>query len=391
MKNETFIISAKRTPIGSYLGSLSRFSAVDLGVIASKAVIEDISNHSEIIEEVIFGNVLSANLGQSPARQIALNAGISNLASATTVNKVCASGLKSVIYGAQSIALSQSNVVLTGGTESMSNVPYYLTNYRKGNKLGHLGLIDGLLKDGLTNPYDDVHMGEIAELLNTKNLITREAQDTYAISSYKRANNALKNGYFEDEVIPIELSNERSYFEDEDIFKLRPEKISKLKPSFITSGTITPANASSLNDGAAALILANKNTIDKYQIKPLAKIIGFADASQDPKWFTTSPALAIEKILSKTSYSISDIDLFEINEAYANVPLANAEILNIDIDKININGGAIALGHPLGASGARILTTLIYALINNKKKLGIAAICNGGGGASAMLIENLNI
>lgn len=388
---DIYIVAAKRTPIGSYLGSLTNFNAIDLGVFASKAVIEEINGNSDIIEEVIFGNVLSANLGQSPARQIALKSGISNTVSATTVNKVCASGLKAVIYGAQSIALSQSNVVLVGGTESMSNVPYYLTSYRKGNKLGHLNVIDGMLKDGLTDPYHDVHMGEIAELLNVKDLISREVQDTYALSSYNKAINAIENGRFKDELVPIKLLNGLNYIEDEDVFKLLPDKVSRLKPSFTKSGTITPANASNLNDGAAAIILANKETIVKHNIKPLAKILAFADASQDPQWFTTSPALAIQKILSKAEIDVSEIDLFEINEAYANVPLANAEILNIDRNIVNINGGAIALGHPLGASGARILTTLIHALINNNKKLGIAAICNGGGGASAMLIENLNL
>lgn len=388
---DIYIIAAKRTPIGGFLGTLSTYSAVDLGVFATNAVLETLNGKTHLIEEVVFGNVLSANLGQSPARQIALKSGISNSASATTINKVCASGLKAVIYGSQSIALSQSNTVLAGGTESMSNVPFYLNKYRNGNKLGHLSTIDGLLKDGLTDPYHDVHMGEIAELLNTKNNVSRDVQDNYAINSYQKANTATKNGSFKNEIVSVKLKNGDDYTEDEDIFKLLPEKVSHLKPTFSKTGSITPANASNLNDGAAAIVLANKEIIKGNQIQPLAKIIGFADAAQDPQWFTTSPFLAIQKILSKTTISIEDIDLFEINEAYANVPLVNAKMLKIDLNKVNVNGGAIALGHPLGASGARILTTLIHALINRKEKYGIAAICNGGGGASAVLIENMKL
>lgn len=387
---EVYIIAAKRTPIGGFLGNFSELSATELGAIAIKGVLEESKIEPKIVDSVYMGNVLSANLGQSPARQASIFAGIPNEVDCTTVNKVCAAGMKATIIGAQQIQLGLEDIVVTGGMESMSNVPHY-TNKRKINKLGHETLIDGLLKDGLTDVYNDFHMGNAAELCAQKYKLTREQQDEYALKSYEKATNATKAGKFINEIIPLKIHQKTGEIvinEDEDIYKIVPEKVAKLKPSFIEVGTVTAANASNLNDGAAALLLASKEAVEKYNLTPLAKIIGYADAAQAPEWFTTSPSKAIPKALEKANLTIDDIDFFEINEAYASVMLANQIELGLDANKVNIYGGAIALGHPLGSSGARILCTLVSVLQQEKGKYGVAAICNGGGGASAIVLES---
>lgn len=388
---EVFIVSAKRTPIGGFLGNFAEVSATDLGAAAIKGTIENVNIDQKDIDSVYMGNVLSANLGQSPARQASKFAGIPDETDCTTVNKVCAAGMKATILGAQQIQLGLESMVITGGMESMSNVPHY-TNKRKINKLGNEILIDGLLKDGLTDVYNDFHMGNAAELCVEKYKLTREQQDGYALKSYEKAAKATKEGKFKNEIIPFTLKQKQGetvITEDEDIYKIIPEKVSKLKPSFVKDGTITAANASNLNDGAAALLLASKEAVEQYNLKPLAKIIGYADAAQAPEWFTTAPSIAIPKALKRANLQLDDIDFFEINEAYAAVALANQIELGLDPQKINVYGGAVALGHPLGASGARIICTLVFVLQQEKGKYGIAAICNGGGGATAIVIENL--
>ncbi|MDF2932631.1 MAG: acetyl-CoA C-acyltransferase [Chryseobacterium sp.] len=388
---EVFIIAAKRTPIGGFLGNFAEVSATDLGAAAIKGAIENANIDLKNIESVYMGNVLSANLGQSPARQASKFAGIPDETDCTTVNKVCAAGMKATILGAQQIQLGLENMVITGGMESMSNVPHY-TNKRKINKLGNEILIDGLLKDGLTDVYNDFHMGNAAELCVEKYKLTREQQDEYALKSYEKAAKATKEGKFKNEIIPFTLKQKQGetvITEDEDIYKIIPEKVSKLKPSFVEGGTITAANASNLNDGAAAILLASKEAVEQYNLKPLAKVIGYADAAQAPEWFTTAPSIAIPKALKRANLQLEDIDFFEINEAYAAVALANQIELGLDPQKINVYGGAVALGHPLGASGARIICTLVSVLQQEKGKYGVAAICNGGGGATAIVIENL--
>lgn len=388
---EVFIIAAKRTPIGGFLGNFAEVSATELGAVAIKAAIASANVDSANIDSVYMGNVLSANLGQSPARQASKFAGIPDQTDATTVNKVCAAGMKATILGAQQIQLGLENIVVAGGMESMTNVPHY-TNKRKANKLGHETLIDGLLKDGLTDVYNDYHMGNVAELCVEKYSLSRERQDEYALQSYEKAAKATKEGKFKNEIIPFSLKQKQGetiITEDEDIYKIIPEKVSKLRPTFVEGGTITAANASNLNDGAAALLLASKEAVEQYNLKPLAKIIGYADAAQAPEWFTTSPSIAIPKALERANLKLEDIDFFEINEAYAAVALANQMELGLDPRKINVYGGAVALGHPLGASGARIICTLVSVLQQEKGRYGVAAICNGGGGASAMVIENL--
>lgn len=388
---EVFIVASKRTPIGGFLGTLSNHSAVALGAIAIKEIYQSLGVDTQEIDAVYMGNVLSANLGQAPARQAAKFAEIPDNIDSTTINKVCASGLKATIIGAQQIQLGLESLVVTGGMESMSNAPHYSV-LRKPIKLGHEQMIDGLLKDGLTDVYHNFHMGNAAEICVQKYNISRSEQDDYALASYEKAKNATKAGKFQREIIPIQLlqkNGESIFSEDEDIFKIIPEKVSKLQPVFLENGTITAANASNLNDGAAALMLASKEAVEKYGLEPLAKIISYADASQAPEWFTTSPAIAIPKALKQANLSLSDIDYFEINEAYSAVILANQKILGLDSNKINVYGGAVAMGHPLGASGARILCTLVSVLIQEGGKYGVAAICNGGGGATAMVIENL--
>jgi acetyl-CoA C-acetyltransferase len=391
--NEVYIISAKRTPIGGFLGNLAEFSATQLGAIAIKETYQSVGIDPNTICSVYMGNVLSANLGQSPARQASIFASISENTDCTTVNKVCAAGMKATILGAQQIQLGLEDLVITGGMESMSNVPHY-NLLRKPVKFGDANCIDGLLKDGLTDVYNNFHMGNAAEMCVEKYNLTREQQDEYALSSYTKAQKATNEGKFKNEIIPIKIKNktgETIIDNDEDIFKVIPEKVAKLNPVFIKNGTITAANASNLNDSAAALLLASKEAVVKYNLKPLAKIISYADAAQAPEWFTTAPSIAITKALKQAKLSIPDIDYFEINEAYAAVVLANQKILDLDSNKINIYGGAVAMGHPLGASGARIICTLISVLKQEGGKYGVASICNGGGGASAIVIENINL
>ena len=390
MKN-AYIVAAKRTPVGGFIGSLSHLSATELGTAAIKGVLESIDLPLDAVDSVYMGNVLSANLGQSPARQAGKFAGIRDEADATTVNKVCASGMKATIIATQQVQLGIDDVVVAGGMESMSNVPHYISQ-RKGNKLGHDILTDGVLKDGLTDVYNDFHMGNAAEVCVRHYGLTREEQDGFAIGSYAKAAKATKEGKFKNEIIPVAVTIKgvTSFItEDEDIFKIIPEKVAKLKPVFEEGGTITAANASNLNDGAVALIVVSEEALQKYNLKPLAKIKGYADAAQAPEWFTTSPSIAIPKALKMAGLGIDEIDYFEINEAYAAVILANQRILGLDADKINVYGGGVAIGHPIGASGARIITTLISVLKQEGGKYGVAAICNGGGGASAIVIENM--
>ena len=389
---KVFIVAAKRTPTGGFLGNFAEISATELGAAAIKATIDATSIDPKNIDAVYMGNVLSANLGQSPARQASKFAGIPDETDCTTVNKVCAAGMKATVIGAQQIELGLEHLVITGGMESMSNVPHY-TNKRKANKLGHETLTDGLLKDGLTDVYNHSHMGNAAELCAEKYHISREQQDEYALQSYEKATNATTQGKFKEEVIPFKLrikQNEVVISDDEDIYKIIPEKVSKLKPSFVEDGTITAANASNLNDGAAALLLVSAEAIEKYNLKPLAKIIEYADAALAPEWFTIAPSVAIPKALRRANLALEAIDFFEINEAYAAVALANQKILGLDPAKVNVYGGAVALGHPLGASGARIICTLVSVLRQEKGKYGVATICNGGGGATAIVIENLD-
>ncbi|MCE3227512.1 MAG: acetyl-CoA acetyltransferase [Bacteroidetes bacterium] len=389
---EVFIVSAKRTPIGGFLGNLSAASATELGSIAIREAYYSIGIDPMHINSVYMGNVISANLGQSPARQAAKFAGIPDNVDCTTVNKVCASGMKAAMLAAQQIQMGLEDMVIAGGMESMSNVPHYAL-LRKTIKLGHENFVDGLLKDGLTDVYHNFHMGNAAELCVTKYQLTREEQDEYALQSYAKASKATKDGKFKNEIVPfkvIEKAGEKVLLEDEDIYKIIPEKVSKLKPTFVKDGTITAANASNLNDGAATLLLASKEAVVKFNLKPLAKIIAYADAAQAPEWFTTSPSIAINKALKQAKLTLDNIDFFEINEAYSAVVLANQKILHMDMKKINVYGGAVAMGHPLGASGARIMCTLTSVLKQENGRYGVAAICNGGGGASAIILENIN-
>ena len=388
---EVFIVAAKRTPIGGFLGNLSHLSATELGRIAIESALAQTGIPKTDIDSVYMGNVLSANVGQSPARQAAKFAGIDDHTDATTVNKVCAAGMKAVMLGAQQIQLGVDSIVVAGGMESMSNVPHYI-NQRVGNKMGNGVITDGLLKDGLTDVYNNFHMGNAAEICVRKYNISREEQDEYALLSYSRAAKAFAAGKFDKEIIPIDVKQKSGTItitQDEDVTKLIAEKVPTLRPSFEEGGTITAANASNLNDGAAAFVMVSAEMLEKYSLTPLAKIIGYADAAQTPEWFTTSPSIAIPKALKQAGLSQDQIDYFEINEAYASVVLANQRILGIDPEKINIYGGGVAMGHPIGASGARIITTLISVLAQEGGKYGVAAICNGGGGASAVVIENL--
>ncbi len=388
---EVYIIAAKRTSIGGFLGNLSEFSATQLGAIAIKEAYQSVGLDPNTICSVYMGNVLSANLGQSPARQASIFAGISVDTDCTTVNKVCAAGMKATILGAQQIQLGLEDLVITGGMESMSNVPHYNV-LRKPIKFGDTTSIDGLLKDGLTDVYNNFHMGNAAEMCVEKYDLTREQQDEYALTSYAKAQKATNEGKFKNEIIPIKIiqkTGETIIDNDEDICKVIPEKVSKLNPSFDKNGSITAANASNLNDGAAAILLASKEAVEKYNLKPLAKIISYADAAQAPEWFTTTPSIAIKKALKRANLTLNDIDFFEINEAYSAVILANQKIVGFDINKVNMYGGAVAIGHPLGASGARIICTLISVLQQEDGKYGVATICNGGGGASAIVIEKI--
>lgn len=390
---EVYIISASRTPIGSFGGSLSTISATELGSIAIKGAMEKAGVEVNEVSEVIMGNVISANLGQAPARQASVGAGVGYNVPCTTINKVCASGMKAVMYGAQSIMLGTSDVVIAGGMESMSNIPYYLPKARFGYKYGHSEILDGLLKDGLWEVYYKFPMGNCADNTAKEMGITREMQDEYAISSYKRSALATEAGYFKEEIIPVEIPQRKGapllMEEDEEFKNVNFDKIPNLKPVFDKEGTVTAANASSINDGASALVLMSKDKADELEVKPIAKIRGFADAEQDPIWFTTSPSLAIPKAMKNAGVEKSDIDFFEINEAFSAVAIANNIKLELNPDQVNVFGGAVALGHPLGASGARILTTLNSVLSQKDGTVGVAGICNGGGGASAMVIEKV--
>lgn len=389
---EVVIVSAVRTPIGSFGGTLAQFSAPQLGGFAIKAAIERVGLNPSQIQEVYMGNVLSANIGQAPATQAAKLAGLPDLP-ATTINKVCASGTKAIMLAAQSIANGDNEIILAGGMESMSNVPYYLDKARNGYRLGHGQITDGLVKDGLWDVYNDYHMGSAAELCATDCNITREDQDNFAIESYKRAQSAQSSGKFNAEVISIDIKDKKGEITivntDDEPTAVKFEKIPSLKPVFKKDGTVTAANASTLNDGAAALVLMSAEKARELNIKPLAKIISYADAQQAPEWFTTAPSKAIPLALNKAKLEIKDVDFFEINEAFSVVSIANNQILNLDENRVNVNGGAVSLGHPLGASGARIVVTLLSVLEQNNGKIGVAGICNGGGGASALVIEKL--
>jgi acetyl-CoA C-acetyltransferase len=389
---EVVIVSATRTPIGSFGGGLATLSATQLGAIVIKSAVQKAGLKPGQIQEVYMGNVLSANLGQAPATQAAIFAGLPYLP-ATTVNKVCASGMKAIMLAAQSIALGQNEIVLAGGMESMSNVPYYLDKARNGYRLGNGQITDGLIKDGLWDVYNDYHMGSAAELCAVECKISREEQDEFAIESYKRSQKAQSEGKFEQEITPVELKDKKgdiiSFSEDEEPKAVKFDKIPTLKPVFKKDGTVTAANASTLNDGAAAVVLMSEEKAEEMGIKPLAKIVSYADAQQAPEWFTTSPSKAIPLALHRAGLSSGQIDYFEINEAFSVVSIANNQLLKLDPAKVNVNGGAVALGHPLGASGARIIVTLLNVLQQNMAKYGAAGICNGGGGASAMVIENL--
>ncbi|WP_316765690.1 acetyl-CoA C-acyltransferase [Pedobacter frigiditerrae] len=389
---EVVIVAAVRTPVGSFGGSLAGFSATQLGGFAIKAAVEKAGLKPADIQEVYMGNVLSANLGQAPATQAAKFAGLPDLP-ATTINKVCASGTKAIMLAAQSIALGNNEIVIAGGMESMSNVPYYLDKARNGYRLGHGQITDGLVKDGLWDVYNDYHMGSAAELCAETCHITREDQDNFAIESYKRAQAAQAGGKFAEEIAPIEIKDRKGeitlFSNDEEPAAVKFDKIPSLKPVFKKDGTVTAANASTLNDGAAALVLMSAEKAKEMGIKPLAKILAYADAQQAPEWFTTAPSKAIPLALSKANLKTTDVDFFEINEAFSVVSLANNKELDLNPAKVNVNGGAVAIGHPLGASGARIVVTLLSVLAQNNGKIGVAGICNGGGGASAIVIENL--
>ncbi len=391
MKNEVVIVSAVRTPIGSFLGSLSNVPATKLGAIAIKAALEKIKLDPSKVNEVLMGSVLQANLGQAPARQAAIFAGIPDTVPCTTVNKVCASGMKAIMQAAQAIKCGDADIIIAGGMENMSSVPHYL-NGRSGQKLGNINLIDGMLKDGLTNVYDGKHMGTCGDLCATEYQFSREEQDAFAIESYKRSAKAWETGKFDSEVIPVEVPQRKGdpivITKDEEYKNVKIEKIPALRPVFNKDGTITAANASTLNDGAAALVLMSKKKANELNLIPLATLKGYADAALEPEWFTIAPAKAVPKALAKADLTIDAIDYFEFNEAFAVVGLANTKLLGLDAERVNVNGGAVSLGHPLGCSGARIVVTLINVLKQNKGRLGVAGICNGGGGASAIVIEN---
>jgi acetyl-CoA C-acetyltransferase len=392
MSNNIVIVSRARTPIGSFLGSLSPLSAPELGAAAIKAALEKIKLDPSTVSEVLMGQVVQAGSGQAPARQAAMGAGIPDHVPCTTVNKVCSSGLKAVMQGAQAIAMGDVDIVVAGGMESMSNIPHYLP-MRRGQKFGPTSLIDGLQKDGLVDVYNQEAMGVFAEKCAAEYGCSREDQDGFAISSYKRSAKAWDEGKFNDEVVPVSVPQRRGepliISQDEEFKNVLMEKIPSLRPAFVKDGTVTAANASTINDGAGAVVLMSEDKAKELGIKPLARIISQADAAQAPEWFTTAPAKALPKALSKAGLALSDIDYFELNEAFSVVGLANMKILELSPDKVNVNGGAVSLGHPLGCSGVRILITLIGVLEQNNGTYGAVGICNGGGGASAMIIERL--
>lgn len=390
---EVYIVSAVRTPMGSWGGSLKDFSATKLGSIAIKGALERAGVKAEEVNEVLMGCVLQANLGQAPARQAARFAGVPDNVPCTTVNKVCASGMKAIMQGAQSIMLGDNDVVVAGGMESMSNVPFYNENLRWGSKYGNVTLIDGLAKDGLTDVYHNYAMGNAAELCAKECNISRGEQDEFAIESYKRSQAAWNEGKFDSEIVPVEIPSKKGepvkMAKDEEPWNVKFEKIPDLRPAFTKDGTVTAANASTMNDGAAALVLMSKEKADALGIKPIAKIKGYADAEQAPEWFTTSPSIAVPKAVAKAGLKMEDINYFELNEAFSVVGIVNMQKMNLKADQVNVNGGAVALGHPLGCSGARIIVTLINVLNQKGAKYGAAGICNGGGGASAVVIEKM--
>lgn len=389
---EVYIVSAVRTPMGSFGGTLAGIPATKLGAIAIKGALDKIKLDPKQVNEVFMGSVLQANLGQAPARQAAKFAGLPDTVNCTTVNKVCASGMKSISLAAQAIMLGDADVVVAGGMESMSQVPFYLENNRWGAKYGNGTVIDGLAKDGLTDVYGNVPMGNCAELCAKEYNFSREEQDAFAIESYKRSAAAWAAGKFSEEIVPVEVKTKKGdilFAEDEEYKAVNFDKIPGLKPVFQKDGTVTAANASTMNDGAAALVLMSKEKAEALGLKPLAKIKGYADAEQAPEWFTTTPSVAVPKAVEKAGLKMDDINYFELNEAFAVVGLANVKLMNLDASKVNVNGGAVSLGHPLGASGARVIVTLINVLKQNNAKYGAAGICNGGGGATALVIENM--
>ena len=389
---QVYIISAVRTPMGSFGGSLKSFTATQLGGIAIKGAVDKAGINPELVQEVIMGSVIQANLGQAPARQASKFAGLPNEVICTTVNKVCASGMKSIAIAAQNIMLGDADIIVAGGMESMSNVPFYSENMRWGNKYGNVSMIDGLVKDGLTDVYDGKAMGNAAELCASVCNVTREEQDAFAIESYKRSQAAINEGKFDNEIVPVPIPQRKGdpimFAKDEEPFNVKFDKIPELKGAFIKDGTVTAANASTMNDGAAALVLMSKEKADELGLKPIGIIRSFADAEQAPEWFTTAPSLAVPKAVSKAGLTMEEINFWELNEAFAVVGIENSRKMNLNPATVNVNGGAVSLGHPLGCSGARIIVTLLNVLKQNNGKLGAAGICNGGGGASAMVIEN---
>ena len=393
MNKEVVIVSAVRTPIGSFGGALKEFSATALGALAIKGALEKAGVDAAQVEEVLMGCVLQGNLGQAPARQAAKGAGLPDEVVCTTVNKVCASGLKAVVQGAQAIALGDAGIVVAGGMESMSNVPFYVEQLRWGNKYGNTTLVDGLAKDGLTDAYDGKAMGYAAELCAATCGISRQEQDAFAIASYQRSQAAWAAGLFDEEITPVTIPQRKGnpvlFVKDEEPYNVKFDKIPELKPSFQKDGTVTAANASTLNDGAAALVLMSREKAELLGLKPLARIVSYADAEQAPEWFTTTPAIAAPRAVAKAGLRMEDIDYWELNEAFAVVGIENTKRMKLDPARVNVHGGAVSIGHPLGASGARILVTLLHILRQNKARYGAAGICNGGGGASAIVVENL--
>lgn len=389
---EVYVVSAVRTPMGSFLGAFSNIPATQLGSIAIRAAVERASIEVSAVDEVFMGNVLQAGVGQAPARQAALGAGLGHHVPCTTVNKVCASGMKAIMLGAQSILAGDNHLVVVGGMENMSQTPHYVSG-RNGTKFGNITLLDGITKDGLLDVYSNVPMGNCAELCAKEHNITREEQDAFAVESYRRAAAAWDEGRFNEEVVAVPVPQRKGdpvlVSKDEEYTNVFLDKIPGLKPAFDKEGTITAANASTLNDGASALVLASAEAVEKYGLKPLAKIVSYADAAQSPEWFTTAPSLAVPKALEKAGLTAKEVDFWELNQAFSVVGIANTRILGLDPSKVDVNGGAVALGHPLGNSGSRIIVTLIHVLKQRNAKLGGAGICNGGGGASAMIIENL--
>ncbi len=392
MTKEVYIVAAARTPMGSFMGSLASIPATQLGSVAIKGALEKGGVNPDIVDEVFMGNVLQAGVGQAPARQAALGAGIGQNVPCTTVNKVCASGMKSIMLGAQTIISGDNHVVVAGGMESMSQTPHYVDG-RNGVKFGNITMLDGITKDGLLDVYSKVPMGNCAELCAKEHSFSREDQDNFAINSYTRAAEAWKAGKFNNEVVPVAVPQRKGdpilFSEDEEYKSVFLDKIPSLRPAFDKEGTITAANASTINDGASAVVLASKEAVEKYGLTPIAKIVSYADAAHAPEWFTTAPTKAIGKALDKAGMQTSDIHFWELNQAFSVVGLANMKLLGLDASKVDVNGGAVALGHPLGNSGSRIIVTLINVLKQNNAKFGGAGICNGGGGASAMIIENI--